>query len=357
MKHHSKDPRPSSDARMGLNCLRVFFLFIVIQIIVQSFADASVNLPIQNRMQWLENDGYCGEVSMQEVGLYYGTYASAYYIRNIFDSTQKKDLAELENWAKVLEKFKFDATLFEFDKFKTPQYKEFSGWLKKNLKQGHPVILATWIAFAKKDPSGNYASMDYLSDKSTSNIPYPIPVDPDPIAQIDHFITATGYLGADDERYNPSDSLIITNHVFSTYNWVQRFDLLFDTRENKGNSKNYVITLPQTYCFGLAITGYIDETNKTCPARIELDRIDEPNLIKKEAPVNFNATLTVENLKKNQTYIIYRYNDPQKIPSKNYTNSSFSNKVVFKATASTQTFSESIRSDGFAAFRCVPEGL
>jgi hypothetical protein len=50
------------------------------------FVTASVNIydsNIPDRLQWLHNDGYCGEVSLIMAGLKYGQYHSQYDAREI----------------------------------------------------------------------------------------------------------------------------------------------------------------------------------------------------------------------------------------------------------------------------------
>ena len=362
MKQNHPSLEMWSAVRSAFRLVVILIALVTVQLLAEFSANATVNLPIRNRMQWLENDGYCGETSIQEVALYYGTYISQYDVRKIFDPTQQQDLAELENWEKVADTIKLKISPFPFDSYPTPQYKAFSGWMKGQLAKGYPVALATWLATNPNDVKygGTNSTLGLesvgLADATPVNLPYPYPVDPGPLAQIDHFITATGYVGADDAKYNPADLALITNHALSTYTWAHRFGLLFDTRANSGNSRDYVITLPQTYCFGLSFTGNVDGTRDNRPVRIELDRIDEPNLIKGETPVDYQANLTITNLRKGARYVLYRYNTPASIPLKNYAGSKFTSKVDFRATASTQTLSASIPSNSFAAFRCVPLG-
>lgn len=305
-------------------------------------AQASVALPIVNRIQWLENDGYCGETSLQECALLFGMYVSQAYVRNIFDPTQQIDLAEIENWQLVCERLKFKSEPYVRLEAPTPQFREFSGWLKSHLVAGHPVILATWISAA--------------NDDTLSNPPFSLPVDPDPLSQIDHFVTATGFVGQNDARYRPDEVLLITNHYFSTYTYAQRFDRLFDTRENRGAARDYAITLPQNYCFGLAITGVTDQNTGLRPVRIALDRIDEPNLITGAPPANLKLMITVSSLVRGREYVLLRYDDPGMIPMRDHAKRPSSSRVVFRANTPEKTFTDEVRSDGCVSFRCVPTG-
>jgi hypothetical protein len=44
-------------------------------------------LPLNPRLQWFENHGYCGEVSLISAGLYYGQYVSQYTARQVASTT------------------------------------------------------------------------------------------------------------------------------------------------------------------------------------------------------------------------------------------------------------------------------
>ena len=53
-------------------------------------AQASTQLDIPPRHQWDNYNGYCGECSIQQIGLYYGMYVSQYRIREIIDPTHSR---------------------------------------------------------------------------------------------------------------------------------------------------------------------------------------------------------------------------------------------------------------------------
>jgi len=71
------------------------------------------------------------------------------------------------------------------------------------------------------------------------------------------------------------------------------------------------------------------------PVHVEVDRIDEPNLINGEPPVQLNAKIAVESLTPGRTYVLYRYNDPAMVPTRNYADHPCSNKVAFGRSPAT----------------------
>ena len=62
----------------------------------------TTSLPIPPRLQWDELDGYCGECSIQQAALYFGTYVSQYVCRAIINPNQKSQLLVAVNDQTVL---------------------------------------------------------------------------------------------------------------------------------------------------------------------------------------------------------------------------------------------------------------
>lgn len=290
---------------------------------------ASAALPIRNRLQWLENAGYCGEASLQECALYYGTYVSQAYIRSIFDPSQQNDLVELEEWAVVLPALGLKAEAFPTETTPAPQYKAYAAWMKRHLEARRPVIVTC-----------------YLFEGRASDDP------------VDHIMTASGWAGASVNGYSDDDTFIINDHYRSPAAFALQARWLFDTRAMADNGTIYGISLQKEVNYGLAITGTTNRAPEARTVRVELDQIDEPNLIIKtpEAPIDFAATVTVSGLTIGKTYVLYRYNDPAKVPTAKYAAAPNDGATRFKATKTTQTFPAAIRSDGVAIFRCLPSG-
>jgi hypothetical protein len=290
------------------------------------------SLPIRNRIQWVENGGYCGETSLQESALYYGIYASQWWIRNVIDPTQNNELVELEEWALVLAALGLEADVFPTERIDPPQYKVFELWAKKHLARKHPVITTSYVAGV------------------TSDNP------------VDHLITLTAFMAARLDAYSSDDLFILNHHLAQTtyglpgapFAFAQRTRWLFDERAMTGPGATYMYAIQKETDYGLAITGTSNRSSAARPVRVEVDRIDEPNLINGELPVQLAAEITVEKLTPGTSYVLYRYNDPAMVPTKNYSAHPYSSKKVFKATHERNTLQDTISSDGVAVFRCVP---
>ena len=297
---------------------------------------ASATLPIRNRIQWLENNGYCGETSLQECALYFGIYASQFCIRDLIDPTQQNDLVELEEWARVLDALGLKAVVFPTDRVAAPQYKVFEVWAKQQLARRHPVI-ATCYFFNGTPPAD------------------------DPV---DHIVTLTSFTAANLTAYSPDDAFVFNHHIPRTTEglpgapaaFAQRAKWLFDLRSMTGPGAIYGYAIQKEVNYALAIAGTTNESPFARPVRVELDRIGEPNVIAGEEPALLAAEIKIESLTPGVTYVLYRYNDPATVPAAHYAARPSDSKVVFKATASTHTLTDAIPSKSVAIFRCLPAG-
>ena len=307
----------------------ILLRFLVVAATVASshaaFAQAGVALPIRNRIQWNENNGYCGETSLQECALYYGIYASQAYIRSIFDPTQKNDLVELEEWALVLGKLGMRADYFPTNLVAEPQYRVFETWAKQQLSRRRPVITGCYY------PEG-------------------------PVSQpLDHILTLTSFITPNLKTYDDNDAFGFNIHWVGPV-FFQRAKWFFDAREMNGAGAIYGFALPKEVNYGIAITGSTNQDRRARPVRVEIDRIDEPNLIKGEKPVMLKAEIQVQSLTRGSSYVLYRYNDPAKVPLRNPEQKPADAAAIFKfkATSTAQVISDMISSDGVAIYRCIP---
>jgi len=312
---------------------RTSFLSILTIIILATNIHASEALPIRNRLQWLENNGYCGETSLQECALYFGIYASQAYIRSIYDPTQQNDLVELEEWAVVLAKLGLKPDYFPTDKIAPPQYKTFEVWAKRQLALKRPVISTCYIGGPGEDP-------------------------------VDHIITLSGFAAPTTTTYSDADLFVINHHLGQITEGLPgapaAFALhakwLFDERSMAGPGRLYGYAIQKEVDYGIAIVGTTNTSVYTRPARLELDRISEPNLVVGKTPVLLNAEISISALTPGASYVLYRYNDPAKVPTTSYASKPSDSRVTFKATGSTHLIRDTILSNGVAIFRCAPAG-
>ncbi len=326
-----------------MKLLPIQLLVAVALLVSQSalLAGESAALPIRNRSQWQENNGYCGEMSLQECALYFGIYASQAHIRAVFDPTQQNDLVQISEWVQTLDALGLQAEFFPTKETPTPQYKAFSVWAKKHLARNRPVITTCYIAGIETD--------DSTSILENTN-------------KVDHIITLTGFVADDLLEYSSDDTFTFNHHIDkitsglpgAPFAFSQRARWLFDTRAMKGGGATYGYAIQKEVNYGLAITGVIGETKDERPVRLELDRITEPNIIAGEKPMALKAAIRVENLTPGLKYVLYRYNDPAAVPLKNHAEQPAASRISFQASGRVEKFNDSIPSDGVAIYRCLP---
>jgi hypothetical protein len=279
-------------------------------------------LPIPPRLQWRPRNGYCGECSIQQSALFYGSYVSQFVCRQIVDATQEQDVLVRINADLVLRSLRLKFDEFDTSNQPVPQYKPYLEWTKRHLQMGHPVLI---VLFDQNDNSRDY----------------------------DHIALATGFHSRDATKYHPEDTLIF-NDNFTLEPRIRRFSTLHDTREMNGNGSEYFFCIPENYAFGCAVTGIDDETGLAQPIQIGVNREDEPDVVDDEVSVELVLSITIRDLKPGRKYVVYRYDDYNQIPTRNYADSNYHSAREFIADADIKTIADQCQSNGLATYRCVP---
>lgn len=285
------------------------------------WANASVQLDIPPRAQWDNSHGYCGECSIQQFALYYGTYISQYRVREIIDPTQQQQVLVPDNSGPI-----FDALRLTYEAWNstqsTPQYQNYLVWTKAHLQQAHPVILDVYMQ--------GLSDLDY-----------------------DHIIPATGFTSGDTNLYHAADTLVFSDN-YATNLFTRTFGTLYDTRAMSGNGATNTYCIPRDIDFGCAVTGIKDGSGTALPVALKVDRWDEPNISLGMLPVQLNATIQIGALTPGVAYVLLRYNDYHNVPTNNYLSSAYNSATTFVATNRTQTLADAFMSDATVIYRCVP---
>jgi hypothetical protein len=279
-----------------------------------------VLLNIPPRLQWDNNNGYCGECSIQQIALYYGTYISEYNVRQIIDATQQQDVWVPDNSGPIFAALRLNCVAWNSSQ-STPQYQNYLVWAKSHLQQMHPVIIDVYVQ-GETDP-------DY-----------------------DHIIPAIGYTSPDTNAYHGTDTLTFNDNYDPT-SYTRLFSTLYDTRAMTGNGANYEYCIPMQTDYGAAVTGIQDASGAARPVYVAVDRWDEPNISQGAAAVQMNATIQASSLTKGAAYVLLRYNGYQNVPTNNYLSSAYNAATTFVATNTTQTLHDTFMSSATVIYRCV----
>jgi len=287
-------------------------------------APTTIRMPIAPRRQWDQKNGYCGECSIQQAALYFGTYVSQYVCRAIINTNQQSQLLVAVNAKKVLTALKLNSAEFNYNGYASPQFQSYFGWVKQHLKLLHPVLITAFVK-GLSDP-------DY-----------------------DHIMLATGFTSSNFTTYNSTDQLYF-NDCFSSQVSIRTASTLNDIRSMLVNGAKYPFCIPTKICYGCAVFGIQDTSARALPVSITLGNWTEPNVIAGVAPSTLSASVSVNGLVVGKSYSLFRYNDYRKVPTANYTASAYSTVRNFVASGTMANFTESIISNGVAIFRCVPIG-
>jgi hypothetical protein len=317
-------PPAKSTFLLNQALLRSSVRFGLVSALFLSRTLASVQLDIPPRLQWDENSGYCGEVSIQSIALFYGAYISQYRIRAIIDPSQEQDTLVPHNSGPIFDALRLNYAAWNSNSAR-PQYQPFLVWVKGHLAQKHPVIFDVFSQ-GLDDP-------DY-----------------------DHIITATGFTSPDTTIYHDTDTLVFNDNYAATP-FTRTFGSLPDTRSMNGNGAAYTYCLPRDFDYGCAVTGIKDDSGTALPVYVAVDQWNEPNLVLSAAPVPMSAVVTIRSLTAGSDYVLLRYNSYQTVPTNNYLASSYSKATYFSATGATRSINDTFLSDATVIYRCIPVSL
>ena len=304
---------------MSRICRTLFALFFLILTYGREPASA---LDIPPREQWDNNGGYCGELVIQQIGLYYGTYVSQYQARAIVDPAQ-----QVEIWVGYNDNVVLDALRMTYERWDqtqaTPQYRNYLVWTKQHIHNLHPVSIAVYYSGGE--------DTDY-----------------------DHIVAAVDAQSSDWSSWHGDDTLSF-NDGYERTAFTQQFSELYDTRAMSHNGARFDYCVPQDVDYGTAVTGIRDDLGETVPVQLTLDRWNEPNVSQGERAVYLQATVTARSLVPGNSYVLLRYDDYRQVPTSNFLASQYSWSKSFTAAGTTYTYQDQIPSNGVSIYRCVAQ--
>jgi hypothetical protein len=204
-------------------------------------AALQVTLPLPDRFQWNNFNGYCGETSFIQAGLYYGQYASQFDVRAMLSSSHSQH-AQLLLGPNQDQDSAASALRLNISTFAGSAPADFLSFAKAHLVQRHPVIFAVYnserILYGNTNPDAG--DKDY-----------------------DHIVTAFGIESHfPDGAYHDSDVMHFADHgLFGTKpsNFPVNFSSTFGTFARSRQAANApqapVYSLPLKRAYGLAVLG------------------------------------------------------------------------------------------------------
>lgn len=306
-----------------------------------------IDLPPRRMWGWgSENNkmnGYCGETSVQTVGLYYGNYISQGIIIQV--SGGKSLLLGNNSDTKACNALNFINTskkvAYSIDDF------------RKFLQSTNMPIIMGWYDWIGDD--SNVSTYDHIIViKGFDN-------NSDTIYYNDHFllddsISPLTEIFKTRNECKTDDESVVPPYVFCAPNVVNKTCPSFGDCSNSG----------QCYCtYVLLITGNVDPLGELLPFQLFSDRPDEPDWGQQDglnmSPVSLNFSALVSGLKVGKSYTLLRFDNYTKVPKNGFKNNIGTEdmKYVFTASSTSTTLSsipilsQGVLSNGSYFYRCI----
>lgn len=285
---------------------------------LQAQAQTIQKLNIPGRLQWDNSNGYCGELSIQSIGLYYGNYISQDVCRKLAGG---EVLFGNLNGETVIDKLSFTSDSWNFNQSGT-HYQNYLVWVKQHLNNSHPVIITVYV-----DGESN--------------------------ADYDHIIPAIGFKSKSASLFDDADELMFYDNYDSNL-YTRTFQSMWDSRSMKGNGASNLYCIPKEVDYGTAITGIKDINHITKPVHLSISRWDEPNITLGEMPTQLTANIEIDSLTVGEKYTLLRYNNYASVPSTSFDPAGASSAIYFTAANAKKYISDKFMSDASVFYRCVP---
>lgn len=324
--------------------------------------------PIMPRYQWENNNGYCGETSLIQSGMYYGQYLSQYDVRAIASKHQGGAYQLLLG---VQDAATAQALRLTCDSLKTLNTESFLSWAKAHVIAGHPVIIGVmnneYLFYQYTNPDTGSQQYDHIVTivgwGSNNPLSQKKVYDDDVILIEDHGVYAQNTVVVPDSTVQywfplKKSYFLGSRQLANDKNDPNRVYTLLNLPSNqyKGKAKNSV-----RYNYGLAITGIADQAKETLPVRVVSNINYQVPVVahtKKDitAPDAHEIVLsvTISGLKSGVNYQLYRYSNNEQVPRKSFNQNSGNPFRSFTAATSSQTFQFVVKDNEQFFFRAVP---
>lgn len=318
---------------------------------------------VSPRLQWLGNDGYCGEVSLIQAGLKFGQYLSQYDARAIATGNQSAYYLVGVNDGITASRVRLAHDEYpntcEVDKQRTCS-ERYLAWVKRHVRVGHAVTITVYmnmrLFYGDTRPLAGDADYDHIVSVLRVDSDY------------------------DDDAYHASDRLTLDDHGLwapgrppkPQYNFTYAFGAFQGNRQQANAADGNVYTLPDAYQggnFGIAHTGALETLVNDDPGTVQLLSVgvatnvnyEAPPIVdgsqQRPAPMPLTLNVTVSDVDAGVTYNLYEYDDEHRVPTSafNAHNASAARVVSFTAGAGehTHVVTRHTQSDQKCFFRAV----
>ncbi|CAF3343115.1 unnamed protein product [Rotaria socialis] len=302
---------------------------------------SSVQLDIPPRRQWAHGHGYCGETVVQSFGLYNGAWISQQLVRDvnhgeylIHHLTPEDDQQRRPRGGGgggdplvTLTTLKFCYDAWDHENTPQPQFPSYCLWIKRCLLQGFPIMFRTKF---------NEFFAGHIM----------------PIIGIDY---------SNENTYDERDNV----YYYSLFNR----GIIKQPLSELGNDPGALPfccnwgCVPLNVCWGIAITGILDEDKVCLPVRLTVAEWDEPCAADGMKARDMIGKVTVQALTARTQYILLRYSSYIDVPVKGnaeaFLSSNYASRHDFTAQDYIYVYEDPIpiNSNGSTYYRCVANPL
>lgn len=297
----------------------------------------SLVLDVTPRLQWTNDGGYCGSMSIQQLALNYGVWVSQQQVRahTVDGGGHDQEIVET-NIELALKNLKLTFDGWNYKTQPTPQLDAYLTWVKSHLTQGHGVV---WMIMLN---GGHYPVYPALR-------PYGFYSHVEPVYGIysNHPL--------DDPKWYDDDYVVHSTDI-DFYSYYRRFDSLPANVTSYNTTKCPMGDYSGYPCvwfergFGWAITGVEDRAKGRVPVTLHVDRTFEPP--PNRPPTKFKGTLGIKPLQVGVSYEVWRWDNST--IAYNYLAGSVLHRFVAADQNYTWVDPTPILSNGTTYYSCVP---
>lgn len=308
------------------------------------------------RLQWMNNNGYCGELSTVVAGLRFGQYFSQFDVRALASGNQRVEYLLGVNDVATAGKLKLKHIAYPNtclpDATATSRRCSnlFLAWIKAMTRRGYAVSFAVYT---------NSYLFDGLSNPNAGSSEY------------DHIVSVNRIVSNhSDDLYYDSDIISFSDHGIWTddpsnltsYIYTYTFQQFQGNRKQANARTGPVYTLPSAMPnYGIAHIGPVDDNNVLLNIRLQPNTYSELPEIRDRSSARPTASritlsITVSGLLPGVKYNIYKYSNPSVVPTRSF--NANASKAAWMTTvvggaSPTMVLTDSILSSDMAIYRAV----
>ncbi|CAE8604172.1 unnamed protein product [Polarella glacialis] len=269
--------------------------------------------------------GYCGSMSIQTAGIYYGNWLSQDAVRGTSggQDAAHEILLDLEGCCTAIHAcraLQMNCTSWSSETEFRPQHIGFLEWSRQAIRAGEPVIFGVYMRGHEHQKSG------------------------------DHIVPMVGF----------DDTGVYLNDLHS--NLTLRYevdDFVRDSQHCTKGASEWEYCLPASVNYGMRVHGNLDANGELLPLRLSMSSGWEPDYSQEDqrhaAPVLLTAQITLSGLQPGSRYALLRYDDPETVPDRRFLDSAFVSRDDITAAGEQQTLEVHFPSNSTIFFRCVRE--